>query len=381
MHIECQGEGSPTVILEAGLGGGGQGAWLDVLPKIAPTTRVCTYDRAGLGSSRQRAGNPKTSVGDMAGELWRLLAAAHVDGPYVLVGHSFGGMIIRVVAHDHPDAVRGLVLVDSASGHQFEGDWLKNDNEWFDGGPVDRERSAKELAAVTSLGSIPLVVLTQGELNGGFEVDWSHFQDELAALSSNSLHVVAAKSPHEINVHAPDLVVEATNEVVGAVRTSSRLPVCGAALTSVGAECLASTMTAQLAAWDTLREAVKPKAGKLPRGTYRAELTAEASKAITGDAAGFKLQEFTWVLGDGHWSLSVIEDGTGPDQVADIYEASTDHDVVFRIPIDWKIPRTSGVNQLTWAVDAKGTLTFRQVDAERREPAFGVPWVLVAGAG
>ena len=147
MHIECQGEGSPTVVLEAGLSGASS-AWLQVTPGLAATTRVCAYDRAGLGSSRQRDGNPPTSVGAMAGELWKLLHVAHIEGPYVLVGHSFGGMIIRVVAHEHPDDVRGLVLVDSASVHQFEGDWLKNDGDWFDGGPVDRMTSAKDLAAV-----------------------------------------------------------------------------------------------------------------------------------------------------------------------------------------------------------------------------------------
>jgi len=376
MHIDCQGAGSPTVILEAGLTGGTD-SWLQVAPGIASATRVCAYDRAGLGMSRQREGNPPTSVRAMGGELWKLLQAAHVDGPYVLVGHSFGGMIVRVVAHDHPDAVRGLVLVDSSSGHQFEGDWLTNDDDWFDGGPVDRVASAKELAAVTTLGSIPLVVVTQGALNGDSEVDWYRFQDELAELSADSLHVVAARSDHLINVHAPGVVVEAAREVVNAVRTSTRLPGCGPALRSSGAECLSSTLTDQLAAWDRQRAAVKPTGGSLPAGTYRAEITGDQAKAITGQSQEFKQQTLTWTLRDGHWTLSAVEDGTGPDQTADIYQV-TRHDVVFRLPTDWKIPRTPGVNHLTWAVDSKGTLTFKQIDSELPEPAFAVPWVPVA---
>ena len=86
------------------------------------------------------------------------------------------------------------------------------------------------------------------------------------------------------------------------------------------------------------------------------------------------------MLGKGHWSVSLVEDGAAPERAEDVYSASA-HDVVFRLPADWKIPRTPGVNHLTWTVDANGTLTFQQVDAERREPVFGVPWIRVASAG
>jgi pimeloyl-ACP methyl ester carboxylesterase len=379
MRIECQGTGSPTVVLEAGLGGAGT-AWAGVLPDIARLTRVCTYDRAGLGGSDQRPGNPPTSVGAMAKEAWGLFAAAGIDDRLVLVGHSFGGMIVRVVAHDHPEQVAGLVLVDASSGHQFEGAWLKNDEEWFDGGPVDRQQSANDLTAVTDLGSIPLVVLTQGKINGDFEGSWAQFQDELAALSTNSLHLVARGSGHEIAKEAPQLLTTTVGDVVAAVRGSSRLAPCGEALEQVGAECLASTMQEQLAEWDRLRALVKATPGALPAGTYRETLTGTKAAEITGEAASFKEQVLTWKLDAGRWSLSVIEDGSGPDETSDVYQVSGNA-VVFRIPTDWKIPRTPGVNHFTWAVDANGTLTFQQVDHERREAAFGVPWLRVGPAG
>jgi alpha/beta hydrolase fold len=379
MQIECQGTGSPTVVFDTGLGGGGS-AWAGIVPDVARLTRVCTYDRAGLGGSDQRPGNPPTSVGAMAKEAWGLFAAAGIDDRLVLVGHSFGGMIVRVVAHDHPEQVAGLVLVDASSGHQFEGDWLKNDEDWFDGGPVDRQQSAKDLAAVTDLGSIPLVVLTQGEINGDFEGSWAQFQDELAALSTNSLHLVARGSGHEIPKEAPKLLTTAIGDAVAAVRGSSRLASCGEALERVGAECLASTMQEQLAAWDRLRALVKATPGALPAGTYRETLTGATAAEITGEAASFKEQVLTWKLDAGRWSLSVIEDGSGPDETSDVYQVSG-KEVVFRIPTDWKIPRTPGVNHLTWAVGANGTLTFQQVDHERREAAFGVPWLRVGPAG
>jgi hypothetical protein len=379
MRIDCQGTGSPTVVFDAGLGGGGS-VWAGVARDIARLTRVCTYDRAGLGGSDQRPGNPPTSVGAMAKEAAALFAAAGIDDRLVLVGHSFGGMIVRVVAHDHPEQVAGLVLVDASSGHQFEGDRLKDDEAWFDGGPVDREQSAKDLAAVSDLGSIPLVVLTQGKINGDFEVIWAQFQDELAALSTNSLHVVARSSGHEIQKDAPELLTMSVGEVVAAVRERSPLAACGEALEQVGAECLASTMQDQLADWDRSRALVKATPGALPAGTYRETLTGTKAAEITGEPASFKEQVLTWKLAGGRWSLSVVEDGARPDETADLYQV-TGKEVVFRIPSDWKIPRTPGVNHLTWAVDGNGTLTLQQVDHEPREAAFGVPWRRVGPAG
>ncbi len=378
MSITCEGSGSPTVLFEAGLGSGG-GAFAFEQDVVATTTRACIYDRAGLGGSRQRPGNPAVSAGAMAKETWSLLQAAGISGPLVLVGHSYGGMLARLVAHDHPEAVRGVVLVDASSTHQFEGDWLAGDDDWYDGGLVDRVTSGKELAAVTTLGDIPLVVLTQGQLAGQFEIDWSRFQDELARLSTDSLHVIAADSGHLIPADAPKLVEEVTNATVEAVRTGGRLPACGPRFETVGAECLKTTMTDQLAAWDVIRNAVVATAGTFPAGRYQAELTRDQAKAILGTSVDFLKQEYTWTFSKGHWTVSIVTDGGKPDETGDIY-SDTGDEVTVRIPIDWKVPRTPGVNRLRWTADPNGTLHLVQIDGYRPETGFAEPLVRIGDA-
>ena len=115
LHLYCLGTGSPTVILEAAAPGWSL-YWSAVQQQLARTTRVCAYDRAGLGWS-ERGPLPRTGP-RMAKELHRLLERAAIPGPYVLVGHSLGGLIARLYQHDYPQEVVGMVLVDA--GHESE---------------------------------------------------------------------------------------------------------------------------------------------------------------------------------------------------------------------------------------------------------------------
>lgn len=112
LHLYEQGTGSPAVILEAGIAGSSLG-WALVQPEIAKITRVCSYDRAGLGWSDASSFAP--SVSDVIGDLRALLLRANVPPPYVLVGHSFGGLLARAYAHSMPEEVAGLVLIDPVS--------------------------------------------------------------------------------------------------------------------------------------------------------------------------------------------------------------------------------------------------------------------------
>lgn len=112
LHLYEQGTGSPAVILEAGIAGSSLG-WALVQPEIAKTTRVCSYDRAGLGWSDASSFVP--SVFDAIEDLRALLSRANVPPPYVLVGHSFGGLLVRAYAHRMPEEVAGLVLIDPVS--------------------------------------------------------------------------------------------------------------------------------------------------------------------------------------------------------------------------------------------------------------------------
>ena len=109
LNIYCTGSGSPTVVFDSGLGDGAK-AWGLVQPVIASKTRACSYDRAGLGFSdpSPRAGTSENIVSD----LHQLLKAAGIEPPYVLVGHSFGGMNVKLYAATYPREVSGMVLVD-----------------------------------------------------------------------------------------------------------------------------------------------------------------------------------------------------------------------------------------------------------------------------
>ena len=111
MHLYCIGEGSPTVVLEAG-GYAESLWWYQVQNQLAEHTQVCSYDRAGLGWSEPDPQPGARTPAEIADELHRLLTNAGISGPYVMVGHSLGGMYVRMYAIQYPDEVAGMVLVD-----------------------------------------------------------------------------------------------------------------------------------------------------------------------------------------------------------------------------------------------------------------------------
>jgi pimeloyl-ACP methyl ester carboxylesterase len=118
LHLHCAGEGSPAVVLDAALGGSSL-SWALVQPEVARFTRACSYDRAGFGWSD--AGPMPRTAGRVAAELRTLLDRASVPPPYVLVGHSFGGLVMRIFAATHRADTAALLLVDPAHPE----DWLK----------------------------------------------------------------------------------------------------------------------------------------------------------------------------------------------------------------------------------------------------------------
>lgn len=120
MNIYCLGSGSPAVILDAGMGDSTI-SWALVQPAIAAKTKVCSYDRAGLGFS-DGSSHPGTAA-NIAGDLHRLLKAARIAPPYILVGHSAAGMYIRVYADRYPDDVAGMVSVEGSHEDQWVRGW------------------------------------------------------------------------------------------------------------------------------------------------------------------------------------------------------------------------------------------------------------------
>ena len=108
LFMQCLGSGQPTVILDSGAGWASD-EWANIVPALANTTRVCVYDRAGLGRS-DAAPQPRTSQ-EMAGDLHRLLLAAHIDGPYVLAGHNIGADTMRLYYQSWPAEVAAMVML------------------------------------------------------------------------------------------------------------------------------------------------------------------------------------------------------------------------------------------------------------------------------
>jgi pimeloyl-ACP methyl ester carboxylesterase len=112
LYLKCVGSGTPTVVLEAGFGDNTD-TWSEVQPQLSETTRTCAYDRAGLGNSLPIPG--VHDAGDEIQDLRQLLGHAHVGPPYVLVGHSYGGMLARLFANAHPAETAGVVLIEATS--------------------------------------------------------------------------------------------------------------------------------------------------------------------------------------------------------------------------------------------------------------------------
>ena len=240
LHINCAGDpgkGSPTVVMDAG-GYDSSESWNKVQPEIAKFARVCVYDRAGLGKS-ERHPSPSYPSQEVVKDLHTLLVNAHIATPFVLVGHSFGGMNVRLYASQHPQEVVGMVLVDSV--HEDEMD------RWVAMLPLEAKQKMsdadKSLLARLAISEgqvraarwhtdIPLVVLTHGVVNPGDygipsmaakgEALRLEMQEALARLSSRSKHIIAEKSGHYIQRDQPQLVIDSVRQVVEATRTSDR---------------------------------------------------------------------------------------------------------------------------------------------------------------
>jgi pimeloyl-ACP methyl ester carboxylesterase len=266
LYLECTGTGGPTVVLSSGFGEHTP-SWAWVAPAVGRDTRVCRYDRAGQGRS-EPAAHPQDGVA-VAEDLHTLLAAAGEPGPYVLVGHSTGGVYDLVLADRYPDDVAGMVLVDSSSPEQFS---LPGYADSYDtwrrvsallpslarfglarlvagtgsaGLPPDARDQERALAAgardqrgrrdewsqlpeafaqsraLTDLGGKPLLVITAGR---GHDAAWSAAQDRLAALSDDGDHRVLDDATHSGLLEDRDSAAETARgvrDMVQAVRTGS----------------------------------------------------------------------------------------------------------------------------------------------------------------
>ncbi len=232
LFFSLLGSGSPTVIFESGLGDTSE-TWAQIQPSVSKFTQTLSYDRAGLGKS-DIPSRPRTCQ-DMVDDLSALLAATHISPPYILVGHSFGGLVVRLFASQHVDDVVGMVLVDTAHEDRTAGfekvlsDELIARNRAFLLDPsrnpefLDRFPSEQQVRDSRRLFDFPQVVLTRGLPDAHSEVwpsaelqrvEWE-LQLKLLDLSQNSSHVIAKRSGHWIQKDQPELVIAAIQNVMG----------------------------------------------------------------------------------------------------------------------------------------------------------------------
>ncbi len=259
LHIHCVGEKLPTIVIDSGVGGFSL-EWIKIQHKLAKNARVCSYDRAGYGWS-DMGPRPRTTK-RITNELHELLSAAKIPGPYLLVGHSFGGYNIRYFATDYPEQVAGLVFIDASHPEQFKTEEFKNKQrapitytEQFRSGrglrsmqpvisnkyPVENLGTAYRLmtsmkARMTLLNELnnmeysanqlvekeqsithhfPVVVITRGkrvwphtEMGDRREQQWSWLQSDLANVSDDSYQFVAKNSGHIVHLDEPNYVTK-----------------------------------------------------------------------------------------------------------------------------------------------------------------------------
>ncbi len=255
LQMRLEGEGAPVVVIDAGLTDG-----IDKLKplqdRLAKAVLVCTYDRAGYG--RSEPGPLPRDCGREADELKALLDAASIPGPYVIVGHSLGGLNAQVFAAKYPEDVAGIVLLDpppisfllkkdyTELGAMAEGmtaEWEASADSGADSAD-ERERakagffrmiasehremfgeSARLAAEIPSFGKIPLIVMAAGTPNPAFGAVAGEYQDywiaqslALSRKSSNGRFILAERSSHYLYLDVPDLVVEGILSMVDQIR-------------------------------------------------------------------------------------------------------------------------------------------------------------------
>lgn len=262
LHLTDEGTGSPAVVIVPALGGD-VSDWIRIQRELASDIRVCVYDRAGIAWSDPPPRGRRT-LDTMADELQQLLTVGGVSPPYVIAGYSFGGIVARRFATRYPDVVAGMVLIDSSHEDQPRrldgGKWRRDcvlvalrrrsqilglrrlaataglirglDDAAFARAvppefiPANRAIAlssrhrriavretlmlARSQGQPPSLGSLPLTVLTADWGDG----TWMQLQTELSNLSTDSKHIVASETGHDIPVDAPDLIIEAIRDLV-----------------------------------------------------------------------------------------------------------------------------------------------------------------------
>ncbi|PHS31641.1 MAG: alpha/beta hydrolase [Methylophaga sp.] len=250
LHLNCAGEGKPTIIMDVGLGDDSSD-WKLLFEQSAEISRTCVYDRPGYGWS-DYGPRPRTSR-RIAVELRTLLRQADINPPYILVGHSFGGFNLRLFASFFPETVEGMILIDASHELQYERlniklprpykqqrDIIINTPPATKLLPDDKPQilrdhayraasqeiaglyqSARQVQLNGSIPTVPLIVISRGmpEWEGNEKLRqrekiWIELQQDLTRLSPYSQHLFANQSGHDIPHDQPEIILDAISDVI-----------------------------------------------------------------------------------------------------------------------------------------------------------------------
>ncbi|WP_022887485.1 alpha/beta fold hydrolase [Glaciibacter superstes] len=243
LYLQCAGEGEPTVVLESGIHDSSD-TWTisdspaaPVFTEVSTYAHVCMYDRPGtirysnppeLTTRSTPVDMPRT-LSSMVSDLNALMTEARIPGPYLFVGHSYGGMIVRSFAQTHPSSTAGVVFVDAFGPNiadKFGEQWpayaavLNKPGTALDEQPgwetVDADEAILQIVNGGQLPDVPAAVISKTEpfavaptvpsaLTETLERAWPHVQEELVALRPNTPHAFATGSDHYVQIHDPDL--------------------------------------------------------------------------------------------------------------------------------------------------------------------------------
>ena len=224
-HIETFGASGPTVIFEAGLGNDST-TWKFVAHPVATFARVVLYDCAGLGQSLPLMRDSAITANEVATNLHALLSAADIRPPYILVGHSLGGLYVQMFARKYPKEVSGVVLLDASSPDAP--DELKTRAHLKPGTAAYLEQegipeSNKQVVNGGPFPDVPLTVVAATD-HGPFFKEWEptlmRLQRQLATLSPQATFIVAQGSGHDVQVDRPEIVIDAVRRMAGAADVS-----------------------------------------------------------------------------------------------------------------------------------------------------------------
>ncbi|MBC3758175.1 alpha/beta hydrolase [Hyunsoonleella sp. SJ7] len=220
LEYALKGNGSPTIVFESGMGQS-LDTWNKIFDSLSQHNRVYAYNRPGYSNSTNN--KLPNSVQEVAQQLRENLKKENIEPPYILVGHSLGGLFINMYARLYPDEVAGVVFIDASHPEQFE--YFKNEQKLLYNMLISSTKMGKrqyEFDIITSALSsfrgapefpnIPITVLTAGKKSSPLETQelrekWLEFQSDLVDLSSKSSQIIVEESGHYIHKKTPCLVI------------------------------------------------------------------------------------------------------------------------------------------------------------------------------